>query len=76
MMWRPQTFTDFSKFKLAGLALELFQDIEGLENNLNMVFFSIIMFLLRWIIENFFGWCKQHLNVYHVVVGSAFGLMA
>ncbi len=31
---------------------------------------------LRWDIEKFFGWWKQHLNVYHVIARSAHGLMA
>ena len=26
---------------------------------------------LRWDIEKFFGWWKQHLNVYHVIARSA-----
>jgi hypothetical protein len=31
---------------------------------------------LRWDIEKFFSWWKQHLNVYHVIARSAHGLMA
>lgn len=35
-----------------------------------------IAYKLRWDIEIFFGWWKQHLNVYHVVARSPHGLMA
>jgi len=31
---------------------------------------------LRWDIEKFFSWWKQHLNVYHVIARSPYGLMA
>ena len=34
------------------------------------------IYKLRWDIEKFFGWWKQHLNVYHVIARSAYGLMA
>ena len=30
---------------------------------------------LRWEIENFFGWWKKHLKVYHLISRSAHGLM-
>ena len=30
---------------------------------------------LRWNIENFFGWWKRHLKVYHLIARSAYGLM-
>lgn len=30
---------------------------------------------LRWDIENFFGWWKRHLKVYHLIARSAYGLM-
>jgi len=30
---------------------------------------------LRWNIESFFGWWKQHLNVYHLIARSPYGLM-
>lgn len=35
-----------------------------------------LAYKLRWDIEIFFGWWKQHLNVYHVVARTAHGLMA
>jgi len=35
-----------------------------------------VVYKLRWDIEKFFGWWKQHLNVYHVIARSAHGLMA
>jgi hypothetical protein len=35
-----------------------------------------LAYKLRWDIEIFFGWWKQHLNVYHVVARSPYGLMA
>lgn len=35
-----------------------------------------LAYKLRWDIEIFFGWWKQHLNVYHVVARSPHGLMA
>ena len=34
------------------------------------------IYKLRWEVEKFFGWWKQHLNVYHVIARSAHGLMA
>jgi len=34
------------------------------------------VYKLRWDIEKFFSWWKQHLNVYHVIARSAHGLMA
>lgn len=34
------------------------------------------IYKLRWEIEKFFGWWKQHLNVYPVIARSAHGLMA
>lgn len=34
------------------------------------------IYKLRWDIEIFFGWWKQHLNVYHLIARSAHGLMA
>jgi hypothetical protein len=30
---------------------------------------------LRWDIENFFGWWKKHLKVYHLIARSPYGLM-
>ena len=33
------------------------------------------IYKLRWNIETFFGWWKQHLNVYHRVVRSSYGMM-
>jgi hypothetical protein len=30
---------------------------------------------LRWNIENFFGWWKRHLKVYHLIARSPYGLM-
>jgi hypothetical protein len=35
-----------------------------------------LVYKLRWDIESFFGWWKQHLNVYHLIARSAHGLMA
>jgi hypothetical protein len=35
-----------------------------------------LAYKLRWDIEIFFGWWKQHLNVYHVIARSPHGLMA
>ncbi len=35
-----------------------------------------LAYKLRWDIEIFFGWWKQHLNVYHMVARSPHGLMA
>lgn len=33
------------------------------------------MYKLRWNIEIFFGWWKRHLNVYHLIARSPYGLM-
>ena len=33
------------------------------------------IYKLRWDIETFFGWWKQHLNVYHRLTRSAYGMM-
>lgn len=33
------------------------------------------IYKLRWNIETFFGWWKQHLNVYHRIVRSSYGMM-
>ena len=33
------------------------------------------IYKLRWNIETFFGWWKQHLNVYHRLTRSAYGMM-
>jgi hypothetical protein len=33
------------------------------------------IYKLRWNIETFFGWWKQHLNVYHCLTRSAYGMM-
>ena len=30
---------------------------------------------LRWTIENFFKWWKEHLKVYHLIARSEYGLM-
>jgi hypothetical protein len=35
-----------------------------------------LIYKLRWDIEIFFGWWKQHLNVYHLIARGAHGLMA
>ncbi|MBC8018074.1 MAG: IS4 family transposase [Verrucomicrobia bacterium] len=35
-----------------------------------------LVYKLRWDIEKFFGWWKQHLNVYHLIARSPKGLMA
>jgi hypothetical protein len=35
-----------------------------------------LTYKLRWDIEIFFGWWKQHLNVYHLVARTPHGLMA
>jgi hypothetical protein len=35
-----------------------------------------LAYKLRWDIEIFFGWWKQHLNVYHLIARSPYGLMA
>jgi hypothetical protein len=33
------------------------------------------IYKLRWEIEKFFGWWKQHLKVYHLIARSAYGFM-
>lgn len=33
------------------------------------------IYKLRWEIENFFAWWKRHLNVYHLIARSEYGLM-
>jgi len=33
------------------------------------------IYKLRWDIETFFGWWKQHLRVYHLIARSKHGLM-
>ena len=33
------------------------------------------IYKLRWEIENFFAWWKRHLNVYHLIARSQYGLM-
>ena len=33
------------------------------------------VYKLRWEIENFFGWWKRHLKVYHLIARSEYGLM-
>lgn len=33
------------------------------------------VYKLRWEIENFFAWWKRHLNVYHLMARSQYGLM-
>ena len=35
-----------------------------------------LAYKLRWDVEIFFGWWKQHLNVYHLIARSPHGLMA
>jgi len=35
-----------------------------------------LIYKLRWDVEIFFGWWKQHLKVYHLIARSAHGLMA
>lgn len=35
-----------------------------------------LAYKLRWDIEIFFGWWKQHLNVYHLIARTPQGLMA
>ena len=35
-----------------------------------------LIYKLRWDIEIFFGWWKQHLKVYHLIARSVHGLMA
>jgi len=34
------------------------------------------VYKLRWTIENFFKWWKEHLKVYHLIARSEYGLMA
>lgn len=34
-----------------------------------------LIYKLRWRIETFFKWWKQHLNVYHLIARSEYGLM-
>ncbi len=34
------------------------------------------IYKLRWTIENFFKWWKEHLKVYHLIARSEYGLMA
>jgi len=34
-----------------------------------------LVYKLRWEIEKFFGWWKQHLNVYPLIARSAYGMM-
>jgi len=34
-----------------------------------------MIYKLRWDIENFFGWWKSHLKVYHLIARSRYGLM-
>lgn len=34
-----------------------------------------LVYKLRWDIEKFFGWWKQHLNVYPLIARSAYGMM-
>ena len=34
-----------------------------------------LIYKLRWDIETFFGWWKQHLRVYHLIARSRHGLM-
>ena len=33
------------------------------------------IYKLRWTIENFFKWWKEHLKVYHLIARSEYGLM-
>jgi len=33
------------------------------------------VYKLRWEVENFFAWWKRHLNVYHLIARSQYGLM-
>jgi len=35
----------------------------------------ITIYKLRWNIETFFGWWKQHLNVYHRLARNSYGMM-
>ena len=34
-----------------------------------------MIYKLRWNIESFFGWWKQHLKVYHLIARSPYGVM-
>lgn len=34
-----------------------------------------LVYKLRWDIENFFGWWKKHLKVYHLIARTRYGLM-
>ncbi len=34
-----------------------------------------LIYKLRWDIENFFGWWKKHLKVYHLIARTRYGLM-
>jgi len=34
-----------------------------------------LIYKLRWDIEKFFGWWKQHLNVYPLIARSPYGFM-
>jgi len=34
-----------------------------------------MVYKLRWDIEPFFAWWKCHLEVYHIIAGSRYGLM-
>ncbi len=34
-----------------------------------------LVYKLRWNIENFFGWWKKHLKVYHLIARTKYGLM-
>ncbi len=34
-----------------------------------------LVYKLRWNVENFFGWWKKHLKVYHLITRSKYGLM-
>jgi hypothetical protein len=34
-----------------------------------------LIYKLRWNIETFFGWWKQHLKVYHLIARTSYGLM-
>ncbi len=33
------------------------------------------IYKLRWTIEDFFKWLKEHLNVYHLIASSEYGLL-
>ncbi|MFO8046524.1 MAG: transposase, partial [Halomonas sp.] len=33
------------------------------------------IYKLRWTIESFFAWWKRHLNVYHLIARSPYGLL-